>query len=407
VNQPTLETAFPGLLTPRRLSLSEHENRYGPIPWQHYAGSGGRGGLVDAVDAAGLCGRGGAGFPTARKMRAAGERRRPIIVANGCEGEPMSRKDHALLSLAPHLVLDGIMLAAHAVHATEAILCIHQGSTAGNSIIAALAERRGDPVPVRLVDVPPRYVASEESALINFLNTGDARPTVTPPRPTERGVGGRPTLVDNVDTLAQVAVIARVGGETYRRNHTTLITPTGAVRRGGVYEVPAGTRIGEALNRAGGGTRPLQAVLVGGYGGSWLPLPAAASLPLTHEALRKAGASLGVAALFALPADTCGVTETSNILAYLAAESARQCGPCMFGLPAIATDFAELARGRARRGTLERLTRRLGVVGGRGACAHPDGAVRLAASALHVFGADIAAHATGRGCLTAPHRAAS
>jgi NADH:ubiquinone oxidoreductase subunit F (NADH-binding) len=407
VNHPTLERAHPGLLTPQRLRLPEHETRYGPIPWPHYAGAAGRRVLVEAVDAAGLCGRGGAGFPTARKMRAAHGRRRPVVVANGCEGEPLSRKDHALLSLAPHLVLDGIVLAAHAVHATEAILCIDEGSSTESSIAAALSERHRDPVPVRVVAIPPRYVASEESALINFLNTGDARPTVTPPRPTERGVGGRPTLVDNVDTLAQVAVIARTGGETYRRSHTTLITPTGAVQRPGVYEVPAGTRIGEALQRAGGATRPLQAVLVGGYGGSWLPLPSAAHLPLTHQALREAGASLGVAALLALPADTCGVTATSNILAYLAAESARQCGPCMFGLPAIATDFAELARGWARRGTLERLNRRLAVVRGRGACAHPDGAVRLAASALQVFGSDIAAHGAGRGCLAGPQRAAS
>jgi NADH:ubiquinone oxidoreductase subunit F (NADH-binding) len=407
VNHPTLERAHPGLLTPQRLRLPEHETRYGPIPWPHYVGAAGRRVLVEAVDAAGLCGRGGAGFPTARKMRAAHGRRRPVVVANGCEGEPLSRKDHALLSLAPHLVLDGIVLAAHAVHATEAILCIDEGSSTESSIAAALSERHRDPVPVRVVAIPPRYVASEESALINFLNTGDARPTVTPPRPTERGVGGRPTLVDNVDTLAQVAVIARTGGETYRRSHTTLITPTGAVQRPGVYEVPAGTRIGEALQRAGGATRPLQAVLVGGYGGSWLPLPSAAHLPLTHQALREAGASLGVAALLALPADTCGVTATSNILAYLAAESARQCGPCMFGLPAIATDFAELARGWARRGTLERLNRRLAVVRGRGACAHPDGAVRLAASALQVFGSDIAAHGAGRGCLAGPQRAAS
>jgi NADH:ubiquinone oxidoreductase subunit F (NADH-binding) len=213
--------------------------------------------------------------------------------------------------------------------------------------------------------------------------------------------------VDNVDTLAQVAIIARIGGESYRRSHTTLITPTGAVRRPGVYEVPAGTRIGEALERAGGAARPLQAVLVGGYGGSWLPLPSAAPLSLTHQTLREAGAALGVAALFALPADTCGVVETAKILGYLAAESARQCGPCMFGLPAIAADFAELARGRTRRGTLERLNRRLGVIPGRGACAHPDGAARLASSALRVFGSDVAAHAIGRGCLTGRQRTAS
>jgi NADH:ubiquinone oxidoreductase subunit F (NADH-binding) len=158
------------------------------------------------------------------------------------------------------------------------------------------------------------------------------------------------------------------------------------------------------LGLAGGATEPLQAVLSGGYGGTWLPLPAADGLPLTHEAFRTAGAALGVGLLLALPVSVCGVAETSRILTYLAGESANQCGPCMFGLPAIAADFAAIAGGTP--GVLDRLRRRLGVIPGRGACAHPDGAVRLAASALRVFGEDVAAHTNGRGCRSAWNRPA-
>ncbi|MEC3982700.1 NADH-ubiquinone oxidoreductase-F iron-sulfur binding region domain-containing protein [Amycolatopsis sp. H20-H5] len=388
----TLERPLPvlGVLTEGRLDLAGHRRRYGPIPWHAD--------VVAAAESGGLRGRGGGGFPTAVKLRAVRGRRSPIVVANGCEGEPLSRKDFTLLSRAPHLVLDGLMLAANAVGAREAHLCLHAGSPAEASVLAALAERSGDPLPVLVSRVPTRYVASEESALVNFLTTGDARPTVTPPRPAERGVRGRPTLVDNVDTLAQLALAVRVGGEVYRGTHTTLVTVNGLV-----LEVPAGTRLGAVIERAGA-TAASRAVLVGGYGGNWLPLPAAAALPLTFEHLREAGASLGVAVLHVLSPEGCGLTETAGILAYLAGESARQCGPCMFGLPAVAADFAELARPGASPATRARLRQRLPVLSGRGACAHPDGAVRLAASALRVFEADAAAHSAGRPCLTSAGR---
>jgi NADH:ubiquinone oxidoreductase subunit F (NADH-binding) len=371
----------PGLLAGRRLTLSEHLAYHGPVPWERYVG---RAALLDAVEAAGLTGRGGAGFPTARKMRvAAGGAKRAIVVANGCEAERMSQKDRTLMRLAPHLVLDGVMLAAYAVRATDAIICVHRGDPSVAALAQALGERTGDPVAVRIVEVPARYVASEESALVNFLANGDARPTVKPPRPVERGLNGRPTLVDNVETLAQLARIARIGPELFRAGESMLVTVSGAVSGPGVYEVPAGSSVGAALELAGG-AGGARAVLVGGYGGSWLALPAGSRVPMTHRALSAVGASLGVAALWVLPASADGLTETAGILAYLAGESANQCGPCMFGLPAIADDFAELAARRPGP-ALARLRRRLGVIPGRGACGHPDGAVRLAASALRVF----------------------
>jgi NADH:ubiquinone oxidoreductase subunit F (NADH-binding) len=385
----TTFTPMARALPARRLGLAGHQQAHGVLPLAAFDGREGRRRLIAEVTAAGLRGRGGGGFPTARKL-AAVRGRRPIVVANGCEGDPLSSKDRTLLGLAPHLVLDGIQLAAHAVAATEAVLCLHEGSRARASVEGALAERRTDPVPVRIVEVPPRYVASEESALVHYLTTGDARPTGKEPRPAERGVDRRPTLVDNVDTLAQLALIARQGAGTYRRTRMDLVTINGAVRQSGVLEVPPETTAAELIGYAGGPARPVQAVLMGGYGGTWLPWTAATA------AGPAVGAVPGIASMHVLPASACGLAFTAKVLTHLADESARQCGPCMFGLPAIAADLTGLVAGD--RHALGRLERRLPLVTGRGACAHPDGAVRLAASALRVFGQDVTAHLRERRC---------
>ncbi len=383
--------------------LAAHVARYGTVAERaRYA-------LIAEVERSGLRGRGGAGFPTGRKLAAvAAGRGRRVVVANGCEGDPASGKDRALLRVAPHLVLDGIVLAAQAVGADTAYLCVHRGDPTVRSLRAAIAERRGDPVQPLLVEVPARYVASEESALVRFLNTGDARPTTKPPRPFERGVDGRPTLIDNVETLAHLALIARYGADWFRSvgtdvsPGTALVTVGGAVANPGVYEVAFGTPLGRIWGLAGGFTEPVSAALVGGYEGSWLPFPNASALPFSHEALHTAGAGLGVAALLALPASACGLTETAGILSYLAEESAGQCGPCMFGLPAVAADLSALARGSGSDAG-HRLRRRLGLLPGRGACGHPDGATRLATSALRVFADDAQRHAKRRPCAAA-HR---
>lgn len=367
------------VLPPHRLDLAGHRRRTGVVPWVAYHGDDGRDRLIEAVAAADLRGRGGAGFPTAVKLRSA-RAPRSIVVANGCEGDPLSHKDAALLTLSPHLVLDGLQLAAHAIGAGEAILCVHEGSPVRPSVLAALAER-DDRVPVRVEEIPRRYVASEETALVHYLTSGDARPLGKSPRPDERGVRGRPTLVDNVETLAQLALAILQGPHHYRAARTDLVTVTGAVRRPGVIETAPGVSLASVLAAAGGESEPVQAVLVGGYGGTW-----------TSDLTR--GVS-GIPAVYALPARACGLEYTAKVLAFLAAESARQCGPCMFGLPAIAADFAELLRGGP---STSRLARRLPLLSGRGACAHPDGAARLAASALQVFGLDVAAHSAGGRC---------
>jgi len=167
-----------------------------------------------------------------------------------------------------------------------------------------------------------------------------------------------------------------------------------------VREIELGTLVGDVLARSGM-AETVSAVLVGGYFGSWHEAGRIARVPMTDGDLRRLGASAGAGVLIALPADACGLTETARVLAYLAGQSAGQCGPCAFGLASIAEDFAQLAVGRPGGALFDRLERRLGVVKGRGACRHPDGAIRLAASALATFAADASAHARHMPCAAA------
>jgi NADH:ubiquinone oxidoreductase subunit F (NADH-binding) len=403
--------------TDRPASLREHYDRYGPVPRATRGARRGRADLIDAVSAAGLTGRGGAGFPTGTKMHAVAARRGPsVVVANGMESEPASEKDQALLARAPHLVLDGAVLAANAVGADTVHICLDRTRNWQiDEVLRALDERaqRGlDSVQILAHELPRHYVASEETSLVRWLNGGDAKPMTTPPRPFERGVQRRPTLVDNVETLAHIALIARFGPAWFREAGcldapgTMLVTVTGAVARDGVHEIEAGTRIGDVL-AMGGALDDRCVLLVGGYFGTWHHARDIAALPLTAAGLRPAGGSPGAGVLFALPANSCGISETARILGYLARQSAGQCGPCMFGLPAIADDFAQLATGRIEGRPLERLARRFAVITGRGACRHPDGAVRMAASALAAFADDARSHAAGRPCAVPRRRRAA
>ena len=414
VRAPTPPEGLPRVLAGRRgdgpASLEEHLAHHGSLP-RVGQGAKVRKAFVDMVERAGLRGRGGAGFPTAVKLRAVARgRRTPVVLANGAEGEPASRKDELLLADLPHLVLDGAMVAAEAVNASEVIVAVDRASRrVRTSVARALGERRAanvDRVPVRVVDAPSRYVAGEESALVHWVNGGDAKPTTVPPRPYQRGVHGRPTLVQNVETLANLALIARFGDEWFRsvgspqEPGSALVTVGGAIARPGVCEVGLGTPISAVLEAAGGATEDITTFLVGGYIGSWLPA-SAATMGLGDD-LRAAGATFGCGVLFALPATACGVVETARVARYLANETAGQCGPCVFGLAAIAGALEAVARGE--RTDTDRLRRWLHDVAGRGACHHPDGAVRFVASALQVFAADVERHLSGMGPCAGAHR---
>lgn len=401
-----------GLRDGRPAGLNQHERSFGPLPlppqvWSKdgrdaRAARRAAARLIDVVERSGLTGKGGAGFPLARKLRSVAAGAGPaVVVANGCEGEPASRKDRLLLNRTPHLVLDGISLAAFAVGAGEAYLVVHDDAALMDGLEAAVAARTVagiDPVSIEIVGVDHRYVASEQTAIVQALNGGPGLPTFAPPRTHERGVGGRPTAVNNVETLAHLALIARYGDSWFRQAGTpaapgtTLVTVSGAIARPGVYEIELGTPIGDVLMSAGGPVEHPQAVLVGGYFGTWLPAEVAWRIPMSQPGLRSIGSAMGAGILVVLPEESCGLAETARVVRYLADETAGQCGPCVFGLPALADAVADLAYHGGRGDEVDRIDRIIPLVEGRGACRHPDGATQLAASALAAFAQDARWH---------------
>jgi len=376
-------------------SLAEHTTRYGPLPRGLRRPQ--REALVAEVGRAGLTGRGGAGFPTVRKLAAVAAGHAPVVVANGTEGEPASAKDRVLMASSPHLVLDGAVLAAELTGAREAVIVAHRDVREIMDEAAAERARAGlDRVRLVVGTAADGFVAGQASAVVRWIQRGVPAPTATPPRLAQRGLHGAPTLVQNVETLAHLALIARYGTAWFRsagtpaEPGTMLVTVAGAVRQPGVLETGIGVPVGQVLEQAGGTSAPLRALLIGGYFGTWVDAAAALGRPFSAAGLADLDAGPGAGLIAALPAGACGLRETARLARYLAGQSAGQCGPCRFGLPAIAGEVERLAAGQDTDTGL--LRRWLGQVDGRGGCAHPDGAVRMIRSALRTFGTELGGH---------------
>jgi NADH:ubiquinone oxidoreductase subunit F (NADH-binding) len=392
------------------MTLDAHHSVHGPMP-----AVGRREGpavrLVAELKRSRLRGRGGGGFPLARKIEAIlDERGTPVVVVNAAEGEPMSVKDRMLLESLPHLVLDGAFAVADAVGTTDVVVVIDETfHEAAESMSHALADRPELPVGrraggPRIAMIPSGYVTGQETAVVNFLNNGIALPTFQPPRITQRGVGRRPTIMSNAETLAHTALIARHGGEWFNQIGTdeepgsALVTMSGAVAHAGVYEIEYGFALSSLVQAAGGVTEPIRAFLLGGYAGSWVDARAAASLALSRDDLSRVSASLGAGILVALPSSACPVAEVANVAEWMAQQSAHQCGPCVHGLDSIASALGALCDGAAPRSAFDDVARWSRLVLGRGACAHPDGVARFVTSALDVFATEFADHARHGPC---------
>lgn len=381
-------------------SLATHEATFGPLP--------GDVDLVGVLESAGLVGRGGAGFPSARKLRGVAERGRGVVVGNGAEGEPLSDKDRTLLLAAPHLVIDGLMLAAKAVGAREAYLVTARPEVARH--LRSEVARRHDALRIAVVEVEDSFVSGEESAVVNALNGREGMPSDRSVRVYERGVRRRPTLVHNVETLAHIALLARFGPRWYARVGTDdepgtfLATISGAVQVPGVFELAFGTSLLSLLEVAGGNsTHTPQAVLVGGFHGAWVPSHQVATTRMSRASLAPHGAVVGAGVVAVLGRDRCGVVESAGVASYLANQVAGQCGPCINGLPRMAEALQRLASRERNPGLVDEVSRLRQLVVGRGACAHPDGTSRFVASTMHVFADEVAVH-LGGGCSVAAAR---
>lgn len=401
----TIATAtLPGC-PPRLLTVSAREDL------ANYGRSGGYRPLADAeallsdVAASGLLGRGGAAFPLAVKLRAVRDNGRPgagtVVVANGEEGEPASIKDRWLLRNRPHLVLDGLRLAAAIVGADEAYVYVSDPEAA-HSVETALGEldrgALGD-VAVRLSTVPSGYVAGEETAAVQLINGGPAKPTDKPPRPFEAGVGERPTLVSNVETLANLPYLQARGAAEFRAQGTALspgtflATITGAGRPPVLYELPHGLAFTDLLALHGVATEQLRGALMGGYFAGLLNR-SVLDTRLDHETMRGIGSGLGCGAISLITQD-CPVAVAAAVLAYFDRENAGQCGSCFNGTAAMAAAAGALRDGAATTADVDRLRRWSVTLRGRGACATLDAATNVAASLLDQFPGEVAAHLAG------------
>jgi NADH:ubiquinone oxidoreductase subunit F (NADH-binding) len=387
--------------------LEGHIGTHGPLAVSLGSDRSWQSALAASLEASGLAGCGGGGFPASIKLALANSHGPGgSVVVNGMESEPASDKDKLLLTQAPHLVLDGAQFLAAMCKSSQIVVCVPVGrdgvAAAVNQAIAERRRARYSSVTERVVRPPDRFVAGEESALVNWIETDKALPVFRPDKGKPLRIGKRPALVHNTETLAHVALIARRGPTLFRARGlaeepgTCLITISGAVTQPGVVEADRGTPLWDIATRS----TPLeaaQALLVGGYGGTWVA-PRDFGTPYASMPLRTIGATAGVGVIVVLGQSACGIAESARIVRYLADQSAGQCGPCVFGLPAIADDMAKLAHGQIDPGLLPRLQRRLSEVSGRGACRHPDGAVGLVRSCLRVFAEDVAAHLRGEPC---------
>lgn len=361
--------------------------------------------LLGQVESSGLVGRGGAAFPLAVKLRTVRDNGRlaqgAVVVANGEEGEPASIKDRWLLRNRPHLVLDGLRLATTIVGADKAYVYVSDPESA-HSVETALSEL--DPgtfgaVAVSVVTVQAGYVAGEETAAVRVINGGPAKPTDKPPRPFEAGVDEYPTLVSNVETLANLPYLQHHGAASYRAlgsplsPGTFLATITGAGRPVVLYELPHGLPFTELLALHGVSPDHVRGVLMGGYFAGLLNRRVLETT-LDHETMRRFGSGLGCGAISVIT-DECPVAVAASVLDYFDRENAGQCGSCFNGTAAMAAAAGALRDGAATTEDVDRLRRWSVVLRGRGACATLDAATNVAASLLDQFPNEVAQHLDG------------
>ena len=359
----------------------------------------GAGEILDRLAASGLRGRGGGWFPTAVKWRAArAEGGEPLVIANGAEGEPGSIKDRHVMTTRPAEVLEGLALAAAAVGAREGIVFLKASFDRPAAALAnALAAGAAGGLTVRIARGDDSYVTGEETALLEVLEGRRAWPRPKPPLPTGAGFEGRPTLVQNVETLSRVGA-AVADPEAYRRGETTLVSVWGHVERPGVYEVPLGTPLARIVAEQGcGATSGIGMIFPAGPSGA--PLTSAQTdTPLDPDALRAVGSALGTASLLVIGESVCPLAVGASLAGFFERESCGQCPPCTVGSAGLARTLRAVEAGTARPRELNDLAEVAGFMKGHGYCAHSRTAASSVTGLLARFRGDVEAHLSAGRC---------
>lgn len=374
--------------------------------------------VLDVVSASGLRGRGGAGFPTGQKwsFAASEAEAEKYVVANGGEDEPGSLKDRVLMEGYPHKILEGVILAAYATGAHEAVLYVnslYERAIRGFERAieeAGAAGYLGDtvagadfPLKIRIHLAPQEYVAGEDSAAIEAIEGKKALPRQKPPFPTSAGLFGKPTAVNNVETFAYVPAIVRKGAEWFRRQGTEdnpgtmLFTLPENLRHPGVVELPVGTSLRALIQEHGGGLangKTVKAVLPGGPSSGFVP---AASLDVAMDRgpLGEIGSALGCAVLRVFDEDTCMVEVVDEIAKFFQHESCGQCPTCVMETNALANITEHVESGQGTEAMLEQVPKLGMFAKGKGFCGLISMPIPPLTSAIRLFPDDFKAHLEG------------
>lgn len=371
--------------------------------------------IVAAIVESSLTGKGGANFPTGKKwqMISSSQQTSRYVVCNGGEHEPGSRKDRALMEFYPHAVIEGTLIAAYAVGASLAYIYVTEEQAAAiDSISRGIQEardqgylslgRNGHRFGCDLVCVaaPATYVAGEETAALDFIEGKDAKPRRKPPYPTEAGLFGKPTLINNVETLATIPVILNRGVKWFRSQGTEaspgaiLVTLGAGVNRPGVYEVPFGTTLRSIIGEYGGGTidgKQIKAILPGGPS---LPFIAGDHLDvrMDHESLKAIGSGVGCGAIRLWLEDQCMVEATLEIAEFFAREQCGQCPLCRMETNTFAMVLKQLKVGQANGSYAVQIEKTAAFAHGKGICSLTNMAAAPVLAAMKLFKDDFDYH---------------
>ena len=367
--------------------------------------------VVEAIANSGLRGRGGAGFPTGTKWKIARANPDPVkyVICNGDEGDPGAFMDRLVLESDPHRVLEGLAIAAYAVGATQGYLYIRaEYPLAVRHTRAAIvqATERGLLGALRLEvrEGAGAFVCGEETALIQSLEGKRGMPKLRPPYPVERGFRGKPTIINNVETLACVPWILRHGAEAFAAfgtktsRGTKVFALAGKINRGGLIEVPMGITIREVVEEIGGGIkhgRQFKAVQLGGPSGGCIPARLA-DTPIDYDALAQTGAIMGSGGMVVLDERDCMVDMARFFLKFTQAESCGKCTFCRIGTKRMLEILERLCAGEGRRDDLEKLATLANYVSRGSLCGLGQTAPNPVLTTLKYFREEYEAHLAGR-----------
>ena len=399
--------------------------RADPISLDEYVGRGGFGALhrcldegapdavIEEIDKSGLRGRGGAGFPTALKWRhvRAAEGGGKLVVCNGDEGDPGAFMDRMLLESAPFRVLEGIAIAAFAVGADEAIIYVRaEYPFAVRRLIEAIhqCERSGvlgqNAPRLRIMEGAGAFVCGEETALLASIEGRRGMPRLRPPYPSQNGLWGRPTLVNNVETFALVPSIIQGGADAFaalgtaESRGTKVFALAGKVARGGLIEVPMGITIREIVEEIGGGIeggRQFKAVQIGGPSGGCVPADKG-HIRIDYEDLAQVGAMMGSGGLLVMDEADCMVDIARYFLSFTYDQSCGKCTACRIGTHHMLEILTRLCQGKGRRKDLDKLDEIARVTKSRSLCGLGKTAPNPVLTTLEYFRNEYEAHLEGR-----------